>query len=65
LRASSMGACDDDTLMTVEHFVVGDEQYVIHKRMFPSEEKLRQEVIDKVAVMDFDELKSIARQYLR
>lgn len=60
MRMSAMGACDDDCLMTVEEHVVFDEQYVIHKRRYPSENDLKNQLLQKVESMSFDELKALA-----
>lgn len=61
MRASSMGACEDDSLMTVEEHVVTDDQYIIHKRRYPSEEGLRQDIVKKVGTLSFAQLKALAR----
>lgn len=64
LRFSSMGACDDNSLMTVEEHVVSDHQYVIHKSRYPSEDELRNQVLEKVEKLSFAQLKSLANHLM-
>lgn len=64
LRFSSMGACDDNSLMTVEEHVVSDHQYVIHKSRYPSEDELRKQVLEKVETLSFAQLKSLANHLM-
>lgn len=61
MRASSMGACDDDSVFTVNGHCLLDSEYVIHKSLYPSEEKLREQLLQHVKGLNFAQLKALAR----